>query len=245
MKQCSKCKKIKPLSQFYKNSNSRDGYGYYCRECASKYGKEYRRESFSERKRNQKYHQINEKRNWEKDKNKLKRCTRCDNFKPLSEFYKCLSKKTGYNSHCKKCKAKYMREYRRTHRKELNKKNREWIHSHRDKVKEYRRKYDQLPASEKARIKANHKRKAAMMSCEVNDLTSIQVRILLAESVYCGICGKFFNQKRKKTLDHIIPISKGGNHTSVNMQVVCRTCNSEKGDKDYTEFTGGQLLLFT
>lgn len=40
-------------------------------------------------------------------------------------------------------------------------------------------------------------------------------------------------------LDHIVPISKGGEHSRVNVQCLCRKCNSSKSDG-----AGGQLLLF-
>lgn len=35
------------------------------------------------------------------------------------------------------------------------------------------------------------------------------------------------------TTDHIIPISKGGNNTQVNLVVCCLKCNSDRGDSDF------------
>jgi len=44
--------------------------------------------------------------------------------------------------------------------------------------------------------------------------------------------------KRMATLDHIVPVTKGGSHTLVNVQLCCSMCNSEKRDN-----TKGQLRL--
>ena len=48
-KVCSKCRKIKPLTDFYKNvaSHSKDGRGYYCKECCRKLSKKYKKRYLS------------------------------------------------------------------------------------------------------------------------------------------------------------------------------------------------------
>ncbi len=39
------------------------------------------------------------------------------------------------------------------------------------------------------------------------------------------------NSQTSPTLDHRLPISKGGPHTYANLQCACRACNTRKGDK--------------
>lgn len=46
----------------------------------------------------------------------------------------------------------------------------------------------------------------------------------------CGICGKKVTKRSEASLDHIIPLSKGGGHTAVNLQLAHRLCNSIKRD---------------
>ena len=42
-------------------------------------------------------------------------------------------------------------------------------------------------------------------------------------------CGKLSNDY--PSMDHIIPLVKGGYHTWDNVQLVCRGCNNKKGAK--------------
>jgi len=44
----------------------------------------------------------------------------------------------------------------------------------------------------------------------------------------CYLCGKVLTDA-EITLDHVIPLARGGNHTEANLRVACRPCNSRKG----------------
>ncbi len=54
---------------------------------------------------------------------------------------------------------------------------------------------------------------------------------------YCGICGERVSL-RKYTLDHIVPLSRGGEHSYANIQPSHRWCNSWKADKLPEEIEG-------
>lgn len=62
----------------------------------------------------------------------------------------------------------------------------------------------------------------------------------------CQICGRKTLQSKRGTthpmapeLDHIVPLSRGGDHSYANTQCACRACNAAKGASVY-----GQLHLF-
>lgn len=59
MKTCRTCKKIKPLSEFYKNAGHKDGHLNSCKACCSKYQKKYNQSE--KRKANQKRYRKTEK----------------------------------------------------------------------------------------------------------------------------------------------------------------------------------------
>lgn len=57
---------------------------------------------------------------------------------------------------------------------------------------------------------------------------------LVAESSNeCPVCGndmRFFVSRRWPTIDHIIPVAKGGTNEELNLRVICNRCNSSKKD---------------
>lgn len=48
---------------------------------------------------------------------------------------------------------------------------------------------------------------------------------------YCSECERSSLRKRDLTVDHIVPIRKGGRNSRANAQVICGSCNSRKGDR--------------
>jgi 5-methylcytosine-specific restriction endonuclease McrA len=50
-------------------------------------------------------------------------------------------------------------------------------------------------------------------------------RALIAAHPWCHLCGA----GEDLTVDHIIPVARGGNHERTNLRVLCRRCNSSKG----------------
>lgn len=63
-------------------------------------------------------------------------------------------------------------------------------------------------------------------------------RVFIRDGWRCQLCGKKLKKENRGSikevapeLDHIVPISRGGEHSYRNVQCACRRCNGEKGSK--------------
>ncbi len=65
---------------------------------------------------------------------------------------------------------------------------------------------------------------------KMGDLTKEEWLEIQNRSPICPACGKFVGCENL-SLDHIIPISKGGKHTKDNVQALCLQCNLKKSAK--------------
>lgn len=59
--------------------------------------------------------------------------------------------------------------------------------------------------------------------------------IIKRDGLYCYLCKKLLTEK-EATLDHIIPLARGGDHKPENIKVACLSCNSSKNKKTLTEY---------
>jgi len=54
--------------------------------------------------------------------------------------------------------------------------------------------------------------------------------VYLRDQGICGYCLKYLSYNAS-TIDHIIPVSRGGNNTWQNAALACKECNNKKGAK--------------
>lgn len=126
----------------------------------------------------------------------------------------------------------HQRKYRQEHRKETNEWNRRSYQKHKEKRLARIRQYKQSPKGKEVNRYSCQKRRAIKLG--VNDWTPYSSFLwkLMLESTN-GICPKCKKSVRieKLTMDHIIPLSKGGRHSILNVQPMCGSCNYSKQDK--------------
>lgn len=99
------------------------------------------------------------------------------------------------------------------------------------RVMEHERRYATYAAEVLRNVR--NRRRAIKAAVPVVDLTPEQwwfVQCMFDHR--CAYCSK----RTKLTQDHLIPISKGGNHTVDNVVPACASCNTKKGSKCLSEW---------
>lgn len=122
---------------------------------------------------------------------------------------------------CKPCRLAAGRRYRQENSKKIREKDRRYYQKNLEKIQAARRQWRQ-ENPEKARV-AEHKRRANKAK-----VPQIPYDFKAIRAHYGNIC---LRCKRPKdlTIDHVLPISRGGADTSENIQPLCQSCNSAKG----------------
>mgnify|MGYP002813225513 FL=1 len=58
----------------------------------------------------------------------------------------------------------------------------------------------------------------------------------------CTYCHTKISRRVPPTIDHIVPLSRGGTNDLQNLTIACRSCNARKGTKSFSEFQKEVIL---
>jgi 5-methylcytosine-specific restriction endonuclease McrA len=216
-KRCNRCKEDKPLTSYSPNRWRKDGLQGNCKACAV-------------------------------DKERIRRSKNPERFK--------IEQHRLYLASAEKVKARARRYYEDNKDRAIAH-NREYVKAHPEKAREYREKNkERLKAVERARRKLNtvklrsaylrwcannpDKRRASARIGEMNRrardksafVERVDPKVIYARANgVCGICGDLINVGERFHVDHIKPISRGGEHSYSNTQPAHVRCNLSKGSK--------------
>lgn len=119
-----------------------------------------------------------------------------------------------------------IREFRRNHYQE-----------NASKILERNRNYRQTPSGKSVKIRNNQKRRAIKKGCHSQPYKQEDILNLFnGECAYCG-------NKVKLSLDHFIPLNKGGSDVQGNLLPACLSCNCSKRNFDAIDWYKSQSFF--
>ena len=65
---------------------------------------------------------------------------------------------------------------------------------------------------------------------------TLREEVFKRDGYKCCVCGKTEKDGVRLEIDHIIPVSKGGQSTISNLQTLCSSCNAKKNTMDNDSF---------
>jgi len=153
-------------------------------------------------------------------------CLACREPKPLTDFCRRSASRDGLQDYCKACTAERMREYRRVHPEKIKQRNHDHYVNHGDEVREQARKWhEEHPGAVMMR---NRLYKAQRAGAGGKGITVAEWDQTLEQyGRTCLACGS----TEHVTMDHVVPLSRGGRHEIANTQPLCASCNASKGTK--------------
>lgn len=185
----------------------------------------------------------------------MKKCSKCQISKPETEFSKDISRKSGLRACCKQCCKEYNYQYRQEHTEELRDYRKRYYEEHAEEAREYNQKYYQEHTEEIGKYRESHRdhrrkydrrhyatNKAMYLDRDIRrrqrermvegKLTNEIITKLFTTYTECLLC----KTEENLTIDHIVAITNGGTNYPDNLQILCRSCNSAKGNRHSTDY---------
>ena len=152
-----------------------------------------------------------------------KRCSSCAEVKHIDGFRRSSATKDGLQNYCRSCHNEANARWRERNREKHLRSLRSWHENNRDHSREMNRVWQRNNRQRKRVI--DQKRRASTAANGKFIITPREVKRLYSQP--CSACGSNENI----TLDHIVPLSRGGRHSVGNLQPLCKSCNSSKKDR--------------
>lgn len=168
-------------------------------------------------------------------------CSTCKTTKPTNDFPKDRGSRDGLNYQCKTCKNKRAKQYRinnpehyrmlnnsrvdkwrATHPLTRNASQNRYSKNHPEVHKKYR------DANKDKYRTHTRNRRAILDNIPGKGINGVEWKEL-KDSYFnrCAYCG----EKNPLEMDHVIPITRGGEHSIDNIVPACRACNGGKNNK--------------
>lgn len=254
IKQCPRCKRllVANIKNFNKQKNGKYGLHAWCRKCQIKYDKERREIRKRIEENGNPFNNIDINKVWNHCPFVIQVCTMCERILVANEnnFYKGRNEKLGLKTYCKKCAKKYDKKRYKNNKKEILDKCKERYENNKDKIlkrcKQYREEHkEEIREYEKQWVKDNpnklfnkYAKRKIKEENQGSGITKEQwYEMMTFFNWSCAYSGEYLGGDNKnRTIDHIVPLDKGGEHEVWNCVPMCKNYNCSKRASDMFEW---------
>lgn len=127
--------------------------------------------------------------------------------------------------------AQWLRPFRSRTQDEDNAKSRDYYSRHR--MQESARVQDYKAANQHRKLEWAKTREERIRSSGDGTASVQAIRKLKRAATHCAYCG---GRLIRKQTDHMVPLALGGEHTLLNIVIVCPDCNARKACLSYAEW---------
>jgi 5-methylcytosine-specific restriction endonuclease McrA len=226
-KVCYSCKEKLPKECFNASKRAKDGLRGECKACRKQY-REVNKESISERKKQ--HYEANKERISERGK-RYSEAHKEQRRRYVETNKESIAKMRKLHRDANRTKiAEWQKMYRKANKVKFSEYRRQYYESNKTKISERFRSW-QLNNPDKVR-QLNQKRRSGKKT--LPSTFTIEEWDIVKEHFNncCAYCGK----EKPLTQDHVYPLFKGGEYTKDNIVPACKSCNSSKRDKLFSEW---------
>ncbi len=159
----------------------------------------------------------------------MKKCNKCLESKSADKFYKNSKSKDGLHGTCKPCFRERQRARSQKFRQENPEYDRQWRKNNAAKKRQLLREWQK---NNRNRVRGYEHARRARMAGAFADCQRFSQEFIRSVYKSCLKCGSLAELE----IDHVIPLSKGGTSTIGNYQILCRSCNASKNNRDFTDY---------
>lgn len=183
------------------------------------------------------------------DEEPLKKCSKCGEWKPISEFSKDKCSKDGLHSRCKMCK----KEYYENNKEKILKQKKEYYENNKEKILEQQKEYrennkEKINKQQKEYYENNYVRRWCSSTINKHKNRSYIVNItfdelynIVKDKPSCEICGKeleWYSTGKGKTTNLSPSLDRKNNENEINkdnISILCYKCNAKKNSESIEE----------
>lgn len=222
-KKCPHCDIWKTANEFYSDKSKKDGLSSWCRSCCkSNSRKRYAENPEKSKCANAAYIHANRSKSLEHKRRYRER--HAEKLKEKNRLWRIKNRRL-------------LRErdqrWREENREHLREQNRIWVEQNRARHQENQRRWRRN--NPQASINYATRRRVAIGDTKIG--AQEWRKLMLEYEFRCFYCDEKLTVSNR-SLDHIIPLTKGGQHHIDNLIPCCRSCNSSKGNRFFSWMSG-------